>query len=124
MDVTNAAPPPREARPPGTRLSAHLGIAFDLFREGAVVEDVMHKMNLSRSTVADYLTEYVRAEKPASISVWVEDAVYQRVTAAARRVGTDRLKPIFLALSETVSYDAIRLVLAHVQAGTEKPAGP
>ena len=42
----------------------------------------------------------------------------ERVTAAARQVGVERLKPIFLALGEKVPYDDIRLVLAHLQAHT------
>jgi hypothetical protein len=43
--------------------------------------------------------------------------VYQRVVAAAaRQCGVERLKPIFIALGEQVSYDDIRLVLAHLSA--------
>jgi hypothetical protein len=45
----------------------------------------------------------------------VDRATHDRVVEAARRVGTDRLKPIYLALGEQVDYDAIRLVLAHLQ---------
>ena len=58
----------------------------------------------------------LQAEHPATISAWVADDVYQRVTAAARQVGTERIKPIFLALGEKVPYDDIRLVLAHLEA--------
>jgi len=89
--------------------------AFALFRDGAVVEDVMHQMNLSRTTIVDYLRVFISQEKPASIAPWVQDNVYQRVAAAARQVGTERLKPIFLALGEKISYDDIRLVVAHLQ---------
>jgi hypothetical protein len=42
--------------------------------------------------------------------------VYQRVRAAARQVGTERLKPIYIALGEQVPYDDIRLVLAYLSA--------
>ncbi len=88
----------REERPPGLRLATRLTIAFDLYREGLIVEDVMHRMSLSRSTVVDYLAQYIRAEKPASIATWVPDALYQRVVAAARQHGVERLKPLFIAL--------------------------
>jgi hypothetical protein len=44
----------------------------------------------------------------------VSQETYDRVAAAARRVGTERLKPIYLALEERVPYDEIRLVLAHL----------
>ncbi len=98
------------------RVTARHLVAFELFRQGAVVEDVMHQLNRSRATVVDYLREYILSEKPATIASWVANETYQRVAAAARQVGTERLKPIFLALGEKVPYDDIRLVLAHLEA--------
>jgi ATP-dependent DNA helicase RecQ len=118
LAVDEAPPPPapREPRAPGPRLNAALANAFGLFRQGTVIEDAIHQLGKSRSTVMDYLGEYIRSEKPASISLWVDDAVYRRVAAAARQVGTERLKPIFLFLGEAVPYDQIRLVVTHLQA--------
>ncbi|HKB35394.1 MAG TPA: RecQ family ATP-dependent DNA helicase [Gemmataceae bacterium] len=98
------------------KLSPRQQTAFALFRDGTVVEDVMHQLNLSRTTIVDYLTLFIRQERPASISHWITNDLYQRIAAAARQVGTERLKPIFLALGEKVSYDDIRLVVAHLQA--------
>jgi hypothetical protein len=40
---------------------------------------------------------------------------------AARQVGTERLKPIYVHLNEQVSYDDIRLVLAHLAALSGQP---
>jgi hypothetical protein len=90
--------------------------AFALFRQGAVVEDVMHQTGRTRSTVVDYLCSFIRQERPASIRTWVDDAVHHRVAAAAREVGIDKLKPIYLALGEKIGNDEIRLVVAHLQA--------
>jgi ATP-dependent DNA helicase RecQ len=90
--------------------------AFGMFRNGAVVVDVMHQMKLARSTISDYLAQYIQTERPAEISTWVADDVYQEVAAAAREVGTEKLKPIYQALGEQVPYDDIRLVLAHLAA--------
>jgi hypothetical protein len=42
--------------------------------------------------------------------------MYQRVAQAARQHGTDRLKPIFIALGEKVDYATIRLVVSHLKA--------
>ena len=78
----------------------------------------MKQLNCARSTTVEYLAEYIRGEKPASIAAWVAEDVAERVTAAARQVGVERLKPIFLALGEKVPYNDIRLVLAHLQART------
>jgi uncharacterized protein YpbB len=71
--------------------------------------------------VVDYLTQYILAERPATIRTWVPDELYQRIAGAARQVGTDRLKPIYLALGEQVDYHDIRLVLAHLQSRTAPP---
>jgi ATP-dependent DNA helicase RecQ len=124
VDVTAPPPRPREPRAPGPQLTARLTVAFDLFRQGLVIEDVMHRMSLSRSTVLDYLAQYIRGEKPASIATWVSDEMYGRVAAAARQHGMDRLKPIFIALGEKVDYDMIRLVVAHMQGQVEKSNRP
>jgi ATP-dependent DNA helicase RecQ len=118
LDVARA-PAARPARAPAPECSrsAAVGLAFSLFREKSAVEDVMHQLNRARTTVMDYLADYIRTERPPSIAVWVPDGIYQRVAAASREVGTERLKPIFLALGETVDYDTIRLVVAHLAGG-------
>jgi ATP-dependent DNA helicase RecQ len=111
-----------EPRKPGARLGARLTTAFELFRQGTVIEDVMHQMGLARSTVADYLAQFIQTEgregRPVRLDPWVAPEVYNRIVAAARQVGTDRLKPIYLLLGEQVSYDDIRLVVTHLQAQT------
>jgi ATP-dependent DNA helicase RecQ len=117
LELDQALPPtPRPTPPPDRERSrpAAVGLAFALFRAGAAVEDVMHQLKRARPTVFDYLAEYIRTERPESIATWVGDEIYQSVVAAARQVGTERLKPIFLALGEKVDYDTIRLVVSHL----------
>jgi ATP-dependent DNA helicase RecQ len=123
----NAPSPPRgeepalAARPNSARKLAF----FKLFRERAVIEDVMHQTGRARSTVVDYLCDFIREERPASLAPWVPTELCQRVTAAARQVGTDRLKPIYISLGEAVPYDVIRLVVAHLAPrGGEPQANP
>jgi ATP-dependent DNA helicase RecQ len=111
---------PKTASSPPVRSSPTRDLAWSLFRQGAAVENVVHQTNRGRATVFEYLCDYVRQERPASLSAWVADVVYQRVVAAARQHGTERLKPIFLALGEQVPYDEIRLVLTHLQAKAER----
>jgi ATP-dependent DNA helicase RecQ len=89
--------------------------AFDLFRQGSPVERVMEELGQGRSHVLNYLDDYVRAERPRSLAPWVPDEAYQRVAAAARRFGTERLQPIALALGDKVPSETIRLVLAHLK---------
>ena len=89
--------------------------AHDLYRNGASIDAVMRDLKYSRSTAVEHLAEFIRTAKPSSIATWVSDDVVQRVTAAARQNGVERMKPIFLALGEKVPYDDIRLVLAYLQ---------
>jgi ATP-dependent DNA helicase RecQ len=78
----------------------------------------MHQINRTRGTVVDYLCDFIREERPASISTWVAEELYQRIAAAARQNGTERLKPIFIALGEQVAYEDIRLVVTHLTSKT------
>src|SRR5262249_7693033 len=71
---------------------------FVLFRKRTSVEDAMTKTGLARSTVMEYLASFVQSEKPADLKPWVDEVTLARVREAARQVGAERLKPIFLAL--------------------------
>ncbi len=106
--VPTLAPIRTAARPSPVR-----ELACRLFREQCAVEDVMHQTGRSHSTVMGYLAEWIRDERPESIQTWVTPEIYRRVAEAAKKVGTDRLKPIFVKLAEQVPYDTIRLVVAH-----------
>jgi ATP-dependent DNA helicase RecQ len=123
MDQTALAPRVEEPRKSSARSNPQRDRAFELFRQGAVIEDVMHQTQRGRSTVVDYLYEWIREERPPSISTWIGQEAYDRVAAAARQVGTERLKPIFIALGEKAPYDEIRLVVAHLLAKGE-PRSP
>jgi ATP-dependent DNA helicase RecQ len=89
-------------------------VAFQQFRQRAAIEDVMHQTSRARSTISDYLCQFIREERPLTIDCWVSKDLYQQVAAAARKMGTERLQPIYLALGEQVSYDDIRLVVTHL----------
>jgi ATP-dependent DNA helicase RecQ len=95
--------------------SAAKAHAFELFRKGWPLDDVKHKLDRARSTVTDYLQEYITDEKPRSIKPWVSDEAYKQITAAAAKSEDCRLTPIFERLDGRVPYDVIRLVLSHLQ---------
>jgi ATP-dependent DNA helicase RecQ len=111
------APGPLRQREQPVRPVAVTGsraVAFHLFHSKAAIEDVMHQTERTRSTIMDYLAEFIRQEKVDDISTWVPKEQYDQVAAVARQVGGDRLKPIFVALEEKVPYDVIRLVVTHL----------
>jgi ATP-dependent DNA helicase RecQ len=110
-DVTAAAPP-RPPEPVPAKLTPRQEELFALFRKRMAVEDIMRKVGLAHGTVMEYLAAFVRLEKPADLSPWVDAVTVARVREAARQVGAERLKPIFLALGEKVPYELIRLVVA------------
>jgi ATP-dependent DNA helicase RecQ len=104
---------PAPAHPPApSKPSANKELAFKMFRRGSPVAAVVEKTGLTTATVTEYLAEFVRAEKPASIFEWVPEDVCERVAAAAEIHGTQRLKPVFIELNGEVSYDHIRVVFA------------
>ncbi len=94
--------------------------AAALFRKGVGLDEVARQLGRPRGSVVEWLCEHIRAERPPSLAPWVGEATYQRVAAAARRCGTERLQPIFVQLGEKVSFDDIRLVLAHLE-GAKRP---
>jgi ATP-dependent DNA helicase RecQ len=111
--ATDVPPPkaaPVVALPP--KASPRRDEAFRLFRGGASVADAAARMGLTAATVNEYLAEFVRAERPASIFGWVPEDVCERVAAAAEAHGTARMKPVFLELNGEVPYDHIRVVFA------------
>jgi ATP-dependent DNA helicase RecQ len=91
--------------------------AFDLFARGAGLDDVAAELKRSRATVVDQLCTFIRQEKPETIRPWVGDAVYRRVTAAAKQAGgADRLGPIISSLGGDVPYEEVKLVATHLKA--------
>lgn len=94
--------------------------AFALFRRGTTIEEVMQRTGWVRAKVVDYLCDLIRQDRPASIGKWVDDTIYRRVIDATRGQDVQKLRPVHQALNEEVSYDDIRLVLAH-QASQQSP---
>ena len=90
--------------------------AFEMFARRCTVEQVMSALGRARSTTMRYLAEYVERENPKHLDPWIDAATAQTVTEAAAEVGTAYFKPIFDKLGGTIPYDAIRLVVTHLNA--------
>ena len=84
---------------------------FDLFDQGLTVEEVALQLDRASSTVTGHLIKYLRARRISDVTPFLPQATVERVTQAAEEVGTGRLKPIFEALEESVTYDDIRIVV-------------
>jgi ATP-dependent DNA helicase RecQ len=114
-DNPSAAPQPAEPRVNLPRPNPQRELALNLFRQGQRLTEVMRQTGRARSTLVEYLCDYVRQEHPATLRPWIADELFQRISSAARQVGTDRLKPLYVALGESVPYDDIRLVVTYLQ---------
>src|SRR5207302_860373 len=110
LPAANREPPAISSRP-----NAQRDLACELFRQGKTVDEVVRQTGRARSTVSEYLCDFVRAERPTSLSSWISDDLYETIATTARQVGIERLKPIFIALGEAVPYDMIRLVITNLK---------
>ncbi len=96
---------------PAPRFRTSSAAAFPFFRAGAGLDEVGQRLQRARSTVIQYLSDFLTAEGVTDVSPWVASETVSRVEAACREVGTERLKPIFEHCQGEVQYDDIRLVV-------------
>jgi ATP-dependent DNA helicase RecQ len=88
--------------------------AFEMFSRGESIESVAEKTGRAPSTVCGYLVEFIQTRQGQQITTWVDEETVDKVTDAAEDLGTVYLKPIYERLNQKVSYDHIRIVIAHL----------
>ena len=91
--------------------------AWKLFEQQRTVEEVAAALGRAQSTISDYLAEYVAEKKLADPAPWVDAATFTRVAEAAEKVGTERLRPIYDHLEESVNFYQIRICLSCLRQG-------
>jgi len=97
--------------------------AMEMFARGASIETVCEATTRARSTVSDYLCEYIETSRPADIDAWVPRATQRRILKAAAGCEDGLLKPIFEALAGELPYDLIRIVMIHQTATNAEISG-
>jgi ATP-dependent DNA helicase RecQ len=102
------------------RVSESRRAAFSMFDQQRTIEEVMSYAGRARSTVVQYLAEYIAAGRCREIDVWVDRPTYAKVAAAATATESTRIKPLHEKLGGAVSYDDIRLVMAHLRASANE----
>ncbi len=116
--LSTDVPAPRVTSPTPSapvKMTPKKELAFRQFRKGASVADAAARVGVTVATINEFLADFVRTEKPASIFGWVPEDVCERVAAAADIHGLARLKPVFMELNGEVSYDHIRVVFAFLE---------
>ena len=108
-----AAKPVAVSKPrPVAQVSVAMGRIFELFDEGLTIDEVALQSERAVSTVTSYLEKYVVARRILSAEQWVTAANIQLVEETIAEVGRERLKPIYDALEQSVSYEDIRVIIA------------
>jgi ATP-dependent DNA helicase RecQ len=105
------------------RMTPQLSAAFDMFRRGASIEDVMAATGRARSTVGQYLGEFIAEERPSSVAAWVSPERYEVIAEVARRIGLDYLRPVKDELGEDFNYEEIRVVIEHLKRSGPRSGG-
>ncbi|MCR9246321.1 MAG: DNA helicase RecQ [bacterium] len=103
-----------EADPSTGGRAATLATAAAGFALGRSIEEVAAEVGRTPNTVVKYLCNWLRSERPDSITPWVPLPDQERVATAIAEVTATaggRLKLVFEALGGDVSYDAIRIVM-------------
>ncbi|MCL4694925.1 MAG: DNA helicase RecQ [Candidatus Hydrogenedentes bacterium] len=83
-----------------------------LFKQGRAIEEVSAIIQRAPSTVAGYLLKYIEENQIADPAPWVHGSIFERVRECAASMETDRMKPVYQALNEEVSYEEIRICMA------------
>ncbi len=113
-----AAPVPAQApaRPSRGEVSGVRTRYFAMFQRGLSLEAAAREMERAPSTVCQYLVEFIVQTRPATISGWVDDGTYRLIVGTAAAIGAEGFKPIQEHLGGRVTYDQIRIVMAHQRA--------
>ena len=109
---TQRVPKPEKKSKSDSGISVTKQKAFELFEKGVPIDEIANELSRSHSTVLQYLSErLLNSDFPERIS-YLDEEEFRRIESAMKKVGRDRMKPVYLELNETVSYDKIRLAFA------------
>ena len=85
---------------------------FELFKQGKAIEDIAQERNLATTTIYDHLYRLV-ANDYLSSSEFVQESVVDQILEAKRKFPNSvKLKEIKEILTEEISYNQIKCVLA------------
>jgi len=89
-------------------------VVFELFTDGASLEQVTRRTGCSLGTAWGYLAEFIQNHRPEGLEPWIDAKTYRAIVDAVNGLGTGYLQPVFERLGGKASYEQIRLVVAHL----------
>jgi ATP-dependent DNA helicase RecQ len=110
----------RATEAPG-KASDPAGETLRLLEQGRTLEEIAQTRGRQLSTVASMVAAMVERGDVDFEPGWIHGEHQAKIEEACGRLGTERLKPIKEALPEDISYDEIKLVIAHLR--QQRPPG-
>src|SRR5262249_38311535 len=86
-----------------------------LLAEGKTFAEIAEIRGRQVSTVVHMVADLVEKGRLGYKMEWVGEENHHRIEEVVRRIGPQWLKPLREALPEEITYDQIRLVVAHVR---------
>lgn len=102
---TRSAKAPREEKTPTYLLS------WQLYQQGQDVASIAKQRQRSIATIQGHLIEAVRQGYEVNWDEFINRRQEQQIVAAARKLGTDKLKPLKEILPEEIDYFMIKIAL-------------
>lgn len=93
---------------------------LQLFQDGQSVEEIAELRGLSSNTIVNHLSKAIEEEKAIDYTRLVSPEREAEIRSAITEVGKEFLKPIKEAVTETITYNEIKFVLAKLKLEEKK----
>ena len=97
---------------------SHL-FTYNLYSEGMDLDTIAKERGLTRNTVENHLVKCIEEGLDIDYRVFMTEEEEALIEAAIKEVGANLLKPIKEYLPETITYTAIKLVIAKLRIGNK-----
>jgi len=88
-------------------------LTYSCYLEGLSLKEIADKRNFTMGTIVEHLKKCEENGQEVDWSRFIDDPMKEKkILAAIDEVGTEKLKPIKEALSQDISYEDIRIVIA------------
>lgn len=94
------------------QVNATKEIAFELFTQRRSIEEAVNASGRARTTVCQYLVDFISLKGITDPTPWVHPEVVSRVCEAAKITGMERLTPIRTYLKDEFGFDEISIARA------------
>lgn len=93
--------------------------AFELFETKKSISEIAKQIDRANSTVATYLSEFIRERKLTDPTPWVATSTVAKIRDALNEVGDiERIGPVKRMLDKDISYEQIRIVVECIKVET------